>query len=256
MTSTRSASDMISSSSSVIRRIAAPAARRAMSMRWTDSIAPTSRPRVGWTAMIRSGLRLDLAGEDQALEVATREQPGLRCRSTALRSRSARASSRRRRAPGRVDQPAAGDRRRPVGLHDEVVGDRQVRRAADAGPILGDVGDALADRLAGGGVRDVASVDPDASRACPQPGDHLGQLALPVAGDRRDPDDLAAADRERCAAQRGQFAVVDGLDVAHLEDGVARAGPGCARRSRPPRARPSAGRGRRGWIRRPGSRRR
>ena len=80
--------------------------------------------------------------------------------------------------------------------------------------------------MAGRGVRDVASIDPDAPRARPEPGDHLGELALPVAGDRRDPDDLAAADREGRATQRGQLPVVDGLDVADLEDGVAEPGRG------------------------------
>ena len=82
---------------------------------------------------MRRGLATDLAGEDEALEVAAREQPGLRVdrwRSdlVGVLSRSA--------APG-ADGPVSTIHPRPMGglpiaLHHEVVRERQVRRAADA----------------------------------------------------------------------------------------------------------------------------
>ena len=88
----------------------------------------------------------DLAGEDQALEVAARQQPRLACRSTARRSRTAslRPSASARAAVSSMNQPRATGGV-SIALHDQVVGDRQVGRAADPGPILGNVGDAVPD---------------------------------------------------------------------------------------------------------------
>ena len=103
------------------------AARRSSSSRWTVSIAPTSRPRVGWTATISAGPEFDLAREDQPLQVATRQQPRLgvdRRRGDAYSSLRPSASARAARV---VEEPAARDRRLAVALHDQVVGDRQVR---------------------------------------------------------------------------------------------------------------------------------
>src|SRR4051812_20801427 len=57
MTRIRSESERISSSSSETSRIARPSSRSATSRRWTYSIAPTSRPRVGWAAISTFGLR-------------------------------------------------------------------------------------------------------------------------------------------------------------------------------------------------------
>src|SRR5581483_2142972 len=51
MTRIRSESDRISSSSSDTSRTARPASRCSTSLRWTNSIAPTSRPRVGCAAI-------------------------------------------------------------------------------------------------------------------------------------------------------------------------------------------------------------
>jgi hypothetical protein len=69
-----------------------------------------------------------------------------------------------------------------------------VRRAADPGSILGDVGDTGRDRLARRAGSDIAAVDRHAPGACPQAGDDLGELRLAVACDGRDPDDLAGTD--------------------------------------------------------------
>src|SRR6185312_7150175 len=50
MTRMRSESDRISSSSKLTSRMATPSSRTATSRWWTNSIAPTSSPRVGWAA--------------------------------------------------------------------------------------------------------------------------------------------------------------------------------------------------------------
>ena len=109
----------------------------------------------------------------------------------------------------RVDRPAPRDRGVAVALHDQVVGDRQVRRRADAGPVLRDVGDVLADRLARACWLPTShAVDRDRpGRAAAEAGEDLGQLGLAVAGDARDAEDLAGPDVERDAAQGGQAAV-------------------------------------------------
>src|ERR671914_1468178 len=52
----RSASARTSSNSSDTSRIPRPASRSAMRRLWTNSMAPTSRPRVGWCAIRRLGL--------------------------------------------------------------------------------------------------------------------------------------------------------------------------------------------------------
>ena len=56
MTRMRSESERISSSSSETRKTARPLSRCSTSLRCTNSIAPTSRPRVGWAAIRTFGL--------------------------------------------------------------------------------------------------------------------------------------------------------------------------------------------------------
>ena len=55
MTSTRSVSERISSSSSETSSTPRPASRCAISCEWTNSIAPTSSPRVGCAAISTFG---------------------------------------------------------------------------------------------------------------------------------------------------------------------------------------------------------
>ena len=76
--------------------------------------------------------------------------------------------------------------------------------------------DARLDRRANGSGGDVAAADDDSPRARTQARDDLGELRLPVAGDGRDPDDLARMDLERHAPDGGQAAVVEG---GHILDG-------------------------------------
>src|SRR6185369_5968788 len=134
------------------------------------------------------------AGQDQPLEVAAGQEPhsgvdgrrGDRIVLLELLGEGPR--------PAVIDQPAARYRRLLEPLHDQVVGDRQVRRAADPGPVLRDVGDAGPDRVAWRLVAHDLAADADRAAAAAEAGDHLGKLRLAVAGDRRDPDDLAGPD--------------------------------------------------------------
>ena len=143
MTSTRSDRARISSRSSEISRIAV--ARRApleqQPVDRLDRADVEAARRLDGDHQARPGL--DLAGEDQPLEVAARQEAGLACRSTARRSRysSLRPWASARAAASSMNQPRATGGV-AVALHDQVVGDRQVRRAADPGPVLRDVGDA------------------------------------------------------------------------------------------------------------------
>src|SRR5262249_13639057 len=57
MTRMRSESERISSSSRETSRTALPSSRSSISRRWTNSIAPTSSPRVGWAATSTRGSR-------------------------------------------------------------------------------------------------------------------------------------------------------------------------------------------------------
>ncbi len=66
-----------SSRSSLMRIVAEPAARWSRRRRWTVTMAPTSRPRVGWDRHHEARLGGDLAGQDEALEVAPGQEPGL-----------------------------------------------------------------------------------------------------------------------------------------------------------------------------------
>jgi len=56
-----------------------------------------------------------------------------------------------------------------------------------------------------------------AARALAQPGDRLGQLALPVARHPRDAHDLARAHLERQVIDRLEPAIADGAEVLHVE---------------------------------------
>ena len=149
-----------------------------------------------------------------------------------------------------VDEPAAGDRRVAVALHDQVVGQRQVRGAADARPVLRHVGDAAADdRARRTGWRRGSPPTRTSPAARPEAGDDLGQLALAVAGDRRDPDDLARAHVERHLAQRRQPPVVLGRHALDREHDLARLERRACRRPRGRSGRPSAAPGRPSWPR-------
>jgi hypothetical protein len=54
-----------------------------------------------------------------------------------------------------------------------------------------------------------------------QPGQHLGELALAVAGGARDADDLAGMDRDIGLGQRLNSAIVGRRDAGELQDDIA-----------------------------------
>ena len=91
-----------------------------------------------------------------------------------------------------------------------------------AEPVLGDVRDAGGDRARAD--RPLARSRPaTATRALgrlPDPGDRLGELALAVAGDARDGDDLARPHDERDAPHGRRAAVALDPDVVELEHDV------------------------------------
>ena len=121
-----------------------------------------------------------------------------------------------------VDEPAAGDGRVAIALHDQVVGQRQVRGAADARPVLRHVGDAASHDGPGGSVGHGPAADEDLAPAGPEARHDLGQLALAVARHGGDPDDLARAHVERHVPQRRQSAVVLGRHALDREHDLAR----------------------------------
>ena len=183
-------------------------------------------------------LGVDLAGKDQALDVAAREQAGLGLDRRGGDLVAVLELARGGAGGAHVDRPAAADRLRPVALHDQVVDQREVGRGPDAGPVLGHVGHAPLDRLAYRPVGDVLAADHDPAAARAEATDDLGQLALAVARDGRDADDLAGADLEVHAAQRRDALVALGFDVLERRARHRRGAATTARGSRGPRGRP------------------
>ena len=181
-------------------------------------MAPTSSPRVGWTATMSFGAesisrarirRCRLPpGQDADGHVQGRggdavlalEPLGAGPRRTVVEERSARDRG--------VAEPAK----------DQVVHERQVWRTPDPGPVLRDVGHAGRDGRAGRTTGDVPAVDHDPSSAGPEPTDDLGQLRLAVARDGRDTHDLAGPHLEGRIAQGRQPAVVERRDTLDRQD--------------------------------------
>src|SRR5688572_23041203 len=160
--------------------------------------------------------RIDLAGQDEPLQVAARQDAHGRVERRRGDLVGALQRPRLRAGGSVIEKWAAGDRGLSEAPHDQVVDEREIGCAADAGPVLGDVADARFDRRANGSRCDVAAADHDSPRARPQARDDLRELRLPIAGDGRDPDDLARMDLERHVADGGEPAVVEG---AHILDG-------------------------------------
>ena len=106
--------------------------------------------------------------------------------SNSFSSRLAASSIRRR-------DEQAPPRARPVVAQREVLGEVEVQHEAAPVAVLGDVADAGLARAARVGAGDRLAADADvARRDVPQAGDRLDELALAVAVDARERDDLAA----------------------------------------------------------------
>ena len=184
----------------------------------------------------------DLAGDDALLLVAARQRRGQRSGPPPRTSYSLIRLAARSRM--RVDQQPAAPRQlgRVVLAQGEVLRQREVEDEAAALAVLGDVRDAVADHAARAGVGHVVAADDDRARIDrPQAGDRLDELALAVAVDAGQGDDLARAHGQRGAADRGQAAVVAHLEVARPRAPAPSAPPAASRRAAAPRGPPSAG---------------
>ena len=107
----------------------------------------------------------------------------------------------------------------------EVLGELELEDEAAPLPVLGNVTHARVERLARRRVGQVFAADADlASRGLAQTGQGVDQLALAVAVDAGDADDLARSDVERDAAHGLEAAVVRHVEVLDLQSGS----PGCA----------------------------
>ena len=186
-------------------RIARPSSRSSTRRRCTNSIAPTSRPRVGCAAMSTLRVALDLAREHDLLLVAAGERRGARL-SGRRRGRRTAVSSRVRALdhPARAQPAEARDRRLPVVVKNarfsaSVNSSTRPRRWRSSGmwpmPVV--------EALARDGPLVTSSPPSDARgprRRLRRPVERVDQLRLSVAVDAGDADDLAGAHLERHAA--------------------------------------------------------
>ena len=217
MTSIRSESDRISSSSSETSNTPLPRSRASTSCRWTNSIAPTSSPRVGWAARRMRRIAADLTGQHDLLLVAPGECRGPRLGTAAPDVEALEQLAGAPDDPGREQPAEAGVRLLVVVVQHQVLGEREVEHEATALAVLRNVAHAEIDDLARPGARDVPSRQLHrAGGRPPQPGEDLDELGLAVAVDARDTDDLARTNLEGDAADALEAAVVHGPHVLDL----------------------------------------
>ena len=227
ITSTRSVSARISLSSAETSSTARPLSRSARSWPWMNSVAPTSTPRVGCSAISSRRLVREFARDHDLLQVAAGERADGRARSLRSGCRTRRISARARAGDRRrVDQPAARERRPALEAHRQIVGGAGRERGADGGAILGDIGEARRAMRGDVGAGHVDAADahaPAVGRA--QADQRLDELALAVAGDAGDADDLAGAHRER---RRGRPAACRAAPATVSSTASSSGAPGCA----------------------------
>ena len=246
MTRIRSESESTSSSSSETSRTARPSSRSSTRRRWTNSIAPTSRPRVGCAAISTLGSRSISRATTTFCWLPPESAPAVRLRAAAADVELLDQPPRPLDQPLREEPPEARVGRLAVVVERDVLGDREVEHEAAPLAVLRDVAEAGVEVLARA-RRCVTSSPAERRRArssaLPQAGDRVDELGLAVAVDAGDPDDLAGAHVERDAAHLLEPAVVANVQVLDLEQRLA------GRRRRlvdlraAPRGRPSAGRG-------------
>ena len=210
MTRIRSESERISSSSSETSRIARPSSRSSTSRRCTNSIAPTSRPRVGCAAISTFGSRVDLAREHDLLLVAAGERRRARLRAAAAHVELLQQPSCTRDEAAREEPAELRVGLVAVVVQRDVLGERELEHEPAPLPVLGDVPEPRVERARASAP--VTSSPPTRDRArsaLAQAGERVDQLGLAVAVDARDADDLAGAHLERDAAHALEPAVVD-----------------------------------------------
>ena len=186
MTRMRSDSERISSSSSETSNTARPASRCSTSWRCTNSIAPTSRPRVGCAAISTFGsASISRASTTFCWLPPDSDAAGV---SGVPPRTSNSCSSRTARSPivPELQQAAARVRRLAVRVQREVLREREWQHETAPVPVLRDVPDSLVEDLARVRVRDVDAVDDDAPGRAPAAARRSRRSArLPVRRRRR-----------------------------------------------------------------------
>ena len=180
-----------------------PAARCSSRRRCTNSIAPTSRPRVGCAAIVTFGSSASSRAITHFCWLPPESEEASVCGSPPRTSYCSSSGLARLLHPPRGEHPPA--RLALVLAQGEVLGEREVEDEAAPVAVLGDVADAGAQRALDAAARDLGPVDRDrAALGLAQAGDRLDQLGLAVAVDAGHADDLAGAHLQREAVDGGQ----------------------------------------------------
>ena len=116
-------------------------------------------------------------------------------------------------------QEALGRDRRPAeSFQHQVLGDAERRRDPGAQAVIRDVSHAAPDGFQRIAAPDLPSCHDDAPGGpASKTGDHLGELALPIAGDAGDPDDLARVDLQVDVVQRRRSELAIRADPTQLQ---------------------------------------
>ena len=162
------------------------------------------------------------AGENELLRVAAGQLPG-RC----LNRRSANIEGLDQ-LPGvaldggTIEDAGTAEGRPVEALEHEVVGDGEIAQERPAIPVGSDVAEPGGEPVARRRARHIAPGEQDATASRrAQPGDCFLELALPVAIDACDPDDLAGVNHQIDAAQGRQPTIVRDFDIAQRQAGLA-----------------------------------
>src|SRR6202012_1062020 len=156
----------------------------------------------------------ELARQHRALHIAARQRRDRRVRAAGLDLVEADLPGRIVAEGGAVEPPAAAGKRRAVEFAEgDVVGDAH---AADTGVLqrlFGQKRHLVPAHLLAAGAVGIARDADFAALGLALAGQHLDELALAVAGDARDADDLAAAHRERDIVDRDRAGIVQRADL-------------------------------------------
>ncbi len=204
---------------------ATPWSRCSTIRRCTNSMDPTSRPRVGWLAISTLCSRPSSLARMTFCWLPPDSVPAGVAADPVRTSNSVDA---RRRVPGdlgKVEVDAGGERLPVVRVEDEVLGHRERPDEAVFGAVLRHVGDARPQPGARCRARQVVAVQRDrAGRGGPQPHQRLAQLGLPVALHPGDAQDLPGPHVERQPVHQGPAVVAAHGQVGDPQHGLARLG--------------------------------
>ena len=226
---------------------ARPSSRSSTSRRWTNSIAPTSRPRVGCAAISTRGSRSISRASTTFCWLPPESARARRLRAAAAHVELRRGAARRARPVGRGEEPA-GRESAACGSRGARCSRRARTRArarAGAGPP--GCGRCRSSSMLRARCACVTSLPVDDDRArrsswrrpviasissvCPLPSTPAMPTISPARTSKRD------------AAHRLEAAVVEHVQVLDLEQRLAGRAPAACRRAAAPRGRPSSARG-------------